>query len=370
VKAATVFLRACRDLLCAHFRQVMYRFYLAGIAGVLVPLSLAQQVHAHYTVVDRGLSLVRTLTDTPGFNNNGDIAIWHPISASLMPGVIFHGKESIDIHGEKDFSLVYPADINDRLTVVGTLQSLQDLRFTHAFKWSDNHLQVLQSLGGLYAAATAINAAGDVVGSAQTNSGRRHAVLWRTKQPRDLGLLGRGDYSNARDINDKNDIVGEANLVPNGKPQAFFWHAGTMRQLPDLPAGSLCSAQAINNSNSIVGSCDRPSGSAHGVIWRNGSIEDLGSLGDENAPSTALDINARTQVVGSSEAEDGKLRAFLWEKGKMIDLNTSIAPNSGWLLLVASRINDNGEILGRGYYRGYIHAFTLRPEPPPVANQE
>lgn len=305
---------------------------------------------------------MRTLTDTPGLNNQGDIAIWHSESAGLMPGVVFHGKETITIAGEKDFSLVYPADINDQLTVVGTLQEPQDLRFTRAFRWSDNHLEILESLGGAYSSATAVNAAGDTVGSAQTTSGTRHAVLWRTKDPIDLGLLAQGDYSSARDINDKSEVVGEANLIPNGKPQAFLWRAGKMRQLPKLPGGAICSAQALNNGGAIIGSCDLPNGPAHGVMWRNGSIRDLGTLGDEDAPSTALDINARAQVVGTSEASADKLRAFLWEKGEMVNLNKLIAPNSGWLLLVASRINDKGEILGRGYFHGYIHAFVLVPD--------
>ena len=331
-------------------------------ACFLSPLTLAQQNHPSYSVVDRGLSLVRTLTDTPGLNNRGDIAIWHSVSASLMPGVVFRGNETITIEGEKNFTLVYPADINDRLTVVGTLQAPQDLRFTHAFKWSDNHLENLESLGGAYSSASAVNAAGDVVGSAQTGNGARHAVWWRAKQPRDLGLLGQGDYSSARDINDKNDIVGEANLVPNGKPQAFLWHDGKMQRLPNVPGGTICNAQAINNHDEIIGSCDLPNGIAHGVLWRNGSIEDLGTLGGEESPSTALDINSLGQVVGTSE-DDGKIRAFLREKGKMIDLNKLVPANSGWKLLVASRINDKGEILGRGYFRGSIHAFLLEPHP-------
>jgi hypothetical protein len=46
----------------------------------------------------------------------------------------------------------------------------------------------------------------------------------------------------------------------------------------------------------------------------------------------------------------------------MIDLNKAIPAGSGWLLLVASRINDRGEILGRGYLGGAIHAFLLEPE--------
>ncbi len=351
VKAAMVFPRVTRLLLL-----------LVAIPHFLAPLAVGQEFHTHYTVVDRGPSLVRTLTDTPGLNNHGDMAIWHAETASLMPGVVFHGKDTISIEGDKNFTLVYPADINDRLTVVGTVQAPQDLRFTHAFKWSDHTLEILESLGGDYSTASAINAAGDVVGSAQTKSGQKHAALWRTKQPRDLGLLAQGDYSSARDINDKNDIVGEANLVPNGKPQAFVWHAGKMRQLPNLPGGTICSAQAINNKDEIIGSCDlNNSSTQHGVIWRNGSIVDLGSLGDEGAPSTALDINNLGQVVGNS-SDDDHLRAFLWEDGKIINLNKLIPPDSGWTLLVASRINDKGEIIGRGYFHRTIHAFMLQPD--------
>jgi probable HAF family extracellular repeat protein len=340
--------------------QFSFLVLLAGITAALAPWTLAQEVHPRYTVVDRGPSLVRTLTDTPGLNNHGDMAIWHAETASLMPGVVFHGKETISIDGEENFTLVYPADINDRLTVVGNLQAPQDLRFTRAFKWSDHKLEILESLGGPYSSASAVNAAGDVVGNAETKSGEKHAVLWRTKQPRDLGLLAQGDYSSARDINDKNEIVGEANLVPNGKPQAFFWRAGKMQQLPNLKGGTICSAQAINNHGAIIGSCDVQGTTQHAVIWRNGSIKDLGSLGDEDAPSTALDINDLGQVVGNTSVDD-HLRAFLWENGKMTNLNKLIAPNSGWTLLVASRINNNGEIIGRGYFHHTIHAFTLQP---------
>ena len=339
----------------------------AGICPVVTaqekpPQEVPPPAGLHYTVVDEGLSLVRTLTDTPGLNNRGDFAIWHPVSADQMPGVVMHGTETIQIDGDHDYSLVYPADINDQQVVVGTLQQPQDLRFTHAFAWSGHRLEVLPTLGGHYAAASAINAAGLVVGSAETSTGARHAVLWQNKHPKDLGLLEKGDYSSARDINDQNTIVGEADLAPNGKPQAFLWRAGAMKRLPTLPGGILCSAQAINNSEAVVGSCDLKNGIAHGVIWKNNTVEDLGSLGDADSTSTPLDINNPGQVVGASSIDD-KLRAFLWDKGKIIDLNKTLPAKSGWLLLVASRINDRGEIAGRGYFRGYIHAFLLRPLP-------
>ncbi len=291
-------------------------------AALLGWLCAASALAQHYTVVDRGLSLVRTLADTPGLNNRGDVVIWHSVSASQMPGVVMHGQDSLPIEGAKGFPLVYPADINDQMVVAGTVQAELDLRFTHAFRWANHKMELLESLGGPYSTGLAINAAGVVAGSAQAGNGARHAAVWRAKQPRDLGLLGGGDYSSARDINDLGDVAGEANMVPNGKPQAFFWHAGKMRQLPRLPGGTTCSAQAINDRGVIIGSCDLPNGLGHGVIWRNGSVEDLGIIGEpDEATSLALDINSWNQVVGVAQPEDGKLKAFLWEKGKMINLN-------------------------------------------------
>jgi probable HAF family extracellular repeat protein len=323
----------------------------------------AQAPRVSYTVEDRGLSLVRTLVNTPGLNSRGDLAIWHPSDTGSMTGVIFHGSERLEFSGDKDYSLVYPSDINNDMVVAGSLQKPQDLRFTRAFRWSKGKLELLETLGGPYTSGNAMNSAGDVAGSSQLSNGTKHAVVWHGRRPQDLGLLAGGDYSNARDINDKGEVVGDANIAPNGRPKAFAWYGGQMHQLADTVSSTFCSAQAVNGKGDVVGSCDLPDGSAQGVLWKQGQAINLGTLGDEDAPSTALDINDHGQVVGSAEVIDGKLRAFLWENNTMGDLNAAIPSDSGWLLLVASRINNSGEIAGRGFYKGGIHAFILRPHP-------
>ena len=135
-----------------------------------------QSAIPHYTVIDRGTVLVRTLINTPGLNAHGDLAVWHTTKPSVMEGQVFHDRQELQILGDKDYSFVYPADLNDHLAVVGTLQIPQDLRFTHAFLWSNDRMQVLPSIGGPYSAASAINENGEVVGSAETAGGVRHAV--------------------------------------------------------------------------------------------------------------------------------------------------------------------------------------------------
>ena len=335
-------------------------FALAGLSAIGC---VAQTATPRYTVVDRGPVLVRTMINTPGLNSHVDVAIWRTLSSRETQGVVFRGDRPESFSGRPDFSLVYPADVSDDGAVVGLLQVPQDMRFTRAFLWREGNITSLSTLGGMYDVASAMNRAGEIAGSAQTGRGELHAVLWRANQPLDLGTLDRGDYSDARDINDAGSVVGEANTVANGKPRAFYWRDGKMKELASAPGGTLCSAQAINNKEEIAGSCDLSNGTSHGFLWRGNKLTDLGSLGkDDDLPSTALDINVHTQVVGSSEIADGKQRAFLWEHGRMINLNRCIPPGSGWLLLVGSRINDAGEILGRGYYKGAIHAFLLIPQ--------
>lgn len=342
------------------FRRNLVRGFVFLLLGAACS---AQVTSSRYIVVDRGTVLVRTLTNTPGLNDRGDVAVWHPDKLGNTEGDLFQGDQVVTISGTKEFSLVYPADVNDSRTVVGALQAVQDIRFTRAFVWSKGELQDLPTAGGKYAAATAINRRGEIAGSSQTSAGNLHAVLWKAGRVQDIGTLQNGDYSDARDINDNGSIVGEANVTPNGKPRAFYWHDGKMHELSEVPGGSMCTAQAINNNEEVVGSCDVANGTSHGFLWRGNQRTDLGALGDDDdLPTTALDINNLGQAVGTSEIADGKLRAFIWEKGHIANLNALIPAHSGWLLLVASRINDSGEILGRGYHNGAVHNFLLIPE--------
>ena len=76
-------------------------------------------------------------------------------------------------------------------------------------------------------------------------------------------------------------------------------------------------------------------------------------------------LNNCDVIVGSFGPFADAERAFVWDRSRAFrDLNDYIASDSGWKLESASSINDRGEIVGRGDYRGQDDTgFLLIPEP-------
>ena len=71
-------------------------------------------------------------------------------------------------------------------------------------------------------------------------------------------------------------------------------------------------------------------------------------------------INASDMVVGTADTLASGQHAFLFDT-QMRDLNSLIAPGSGWNLIIAFDITDNGLITGYGTFGGTEHSFLLTP---------
>ena len=156
------------------------------------------------------------------------------------------------------------------------------------------------------------------------------------------------------------DVPGEIGFVTH----AFRWEDGKITDLGALPGDTNCSTpMAINAGGEIVGisengQVDSLTGvnETRAVVWKNGEIEDLGSLGGNQ--NGALRLNNKGQIVGWSlntvadpfspidavlgSSNGTQTRAVLWQHGQMQDLGTLGTGNDA----IAGLINERGQIAG------------------------
>lgn len=302
--------------------------------------------------------------------------------------------------------LLVPTDINDNSLVVGRYDA-PDSMVIRAFLWDNGIAYDLGTMSGENAMAYGINANDQVVGMFEMNDAlnTKHAFLWENGDMRDMGSLnhastisqsvndlgvavgwteishtpfrwdGRmhelaplGNYdSQAYDINNKGQIVGNS-VNDDGYQRAVLWPSDdTINDLGTL-GGNTSLAFAINESSQVVGWSETVSGYMHAFVWNNGIMNDLGGLNGGFA-SFAKDINDLGQIVGNTYFTDTFSRAILWQNGETIDLTALIDPESGWVLTNAVAINNKGEIVGTGYYKGDLSSYILTPTvvPEPVS---
>ncbi len=253
----------------------------------------------------------------------------------------------------------------------------------HAFLWSNGTMTDLGTLGGQDqgSSGNAINLSGEVVGLSQTKTaGVTHAALWTGKKTVDLGALAplsSGSWSSAFGINDSGQVVGSwapSQSTSGTGAHPWLYSNGTMTSLPeptDLTTPS-CTPSAINNNGQIIGDCRDASGTEHGVLWQNGTVTTLGTLGGLQVTNLTA-INNNGQIAGWGTTSTGATDGFLDSNGTVTDLgsfipfalndngvmvdgdlidnggtvqnlNNLIPAKSGYTITDASAINDNGQI--------------------------
>jgi len=203
-----------------------------------------------------------------------------------------------------------------------------------------------------------INSSGQVVGHSALLDGSYHAFRYTDEiGMEDLGTLG-GSFSSAIDINDLGWVCGKS-LLADGSQHAFLYEEdfGMM----DLGPGN---GIAINNQGVIAGVVGgKP------VLFRDGLVVPIPFPYGLNTSYGVGSINEGNIVVGgiliSFPKGGGSERAVIVsESFGVIELETMIPTNSGWRLWAAIGINNHGQIVGEGSFRGKHTAFLLNPIPP------
>jgi probable HAF family extracellular repeat protein len=228
------------------------------------------------------------------------------------------------------------ADINDRNQVVGVAHPKDSAGPRHAYLWANGVAHDLGTLGGMNSEAIAINNRGQVVGWAETPDGGTHAFLWERGTMRDIGPVG--GNSGAWGINERGQVIGY--LVGGG---SFVWERGAAQVLP-------LSAVALNDRGLVAGWVRPGTGAIRryrGVVWQDGVVTDLGTLGGDE--TWALAVSNSGWVAGASRTATGDWHAFRWKHGRMEDLVPPTGPwADSWL------VNDRGDVAGGTDTRAFL----------------
>ncbi len=249
-----------------------------------------------------------------------------------------------------------------------------------AFRFENGTLSDLGSLpGGSGGVANDINNDGRVVGAASNGQRVRAFYTDGGGSLIDLGTpLGTSDsFARAHAINDEGTIAGVARNASDTASEATLWtfdNSGTpLATTIGSPVADVFSeALGLNDLDHAVGRYSDPvSGRTRAFFYDGLTSIDLGLLDDEPTftNARAIDINDSGLIVGYVAQFDTAPSfggaAVLWQNGQIFDLNDLINPSSGWRLLSAEGINDQGQIVGFGTFEGQTRAFvaTVIPEP-------
>ena len=233
----------------------------------------------------------------------------------------------------------------DTLAVDPYCLGAPDCYATHAFLWRNGAKTDLGVLsGGTSSQVNWISANGPMAGLSDNGQQdpldpalpQMHAVLWQHGEITDLGTLPEGGYQSwASAVNNCGEIAGQAyNTIPDPnslygygyQSRAFYWKNGQMQDLGTLGTGTDALANLINEGGQVVGWSyinSVPSALCAGLapgfslsmdsfIWdKKKGMTDIGSLG--GTCTLALDLNSRGQVVGGSALPaDTTAHPFVW----------------------------------------------------------
>ena len=210
-------------------------------------------------------------------------------------------------------------------------------------------------LSGGQAKPWAINDDGVVVGESKLPGKATSApVLWMNKSATDLGGCCGGT---ATGINNHSQIIGNV-YDESGQYHAFLWSkASGMQRIG--PPKIFTSALAINDAGDVL----IQSFSEGVLLYHQGATQRL-TLSTKR-PSHPKALNNCGVIVGAFGPFSDADRAFIWDAVEGFhDLNDLIAPKSGWILMTATAINNQGQIVGWGQYEKEDDVgFLLTPEP-------
>jgi len=324
-------------------KKCFYSIYILAIVLLFV-VDINSQITKRYKIIDLGTFGAESYAT--GINNKGHVVGYSRASGSdIWRGFIWKDGSLTDI-GSLGYD-TWAFAVNDSDEVTGhSIVSLETEQ--HAFRWENGTMTDLGTLGGNVSYGYAINNSGAIVGeSIISDNSIFSAYLWNGAMV-NLGIDS-VYRSAATGINNSGKITGWNDALP-ANVEGWLFDGGIIN-LGHL-GGSITWPKDINDDAAIVGASRTSNNEMHAFLWQNGSMIDLNINSPFNS-AVAYSINSSGEIVGSP--------AFVYKNGQMKKLNDLIDPSSGWVLQVATCINDSGWIVGGGMHNNQTRAFLLKP---------
>ena len=324
---------------------------------------------------------------TVSLNNAGEVLISPPVQGEGQP----RGRTVLWRDGKK--RELPPGflgwDLNDHGDVVGSM-TFGQMRHA-ALRRHDGGITDLTPRSRGATEAVAVSNSGNVV--LRDGTGR---AGWLKKAGGGAELTPL-DFVPA-DVNDAAQVIGNA----GGGMDAYFWEKGKAREAGHVPGQDGIALNGLNEAGVAVGnSTSGGPGWVRAFTWAKGGFSEREAIPHPRAEdrlfygAVALHLNRTGDVVGYA-AEQGlpaayhggedafpacaapsavaprdhsgstRTAALLWKgTGGAYDLNDHvpgmIRGRRGWKMTAACEINDRGQIVGEGDYRGKPHFFLLTP---------
>ena len=249
-------------------------------------------------------------------------------------------------------------DMNAAGQVVGSLGAWDNPR---AWRYAPEPAPFGGVAAGVRAAATGVNDAGVVVGYAET--GAWIAMPGGTPQALDLGGLG-----SPVDINNRGEVLVGG---PGGPGFEIYRHdlaSGVTTQVR-TPEETYFTTAILNDHGDVAVTIGSRFPSA-GIVRADGSFSALAGLPGYSNQLTH-DFNDRGQLLGSSfNGGPGipfELASFVYTPGEgTVNPFTGTAVPDGWSALSLEALNDQGDLVGMGYFEGQQRLFVLEAVAAPV----
>lgn len=297
-----------------------------------------------------------TTTSAIGTDGAGDIVgVYSPTDNSTHGFLFSSGKfAAIDYPGA---SSTVVNGMNDLGDVVGgyTMAGV-----SHGFLLRQGQFATIDFAGAVFTTVTGTNPRGDLVGRYRDSANVNHGYVLTGGQFTTIDFPN-ATFTGATAISPAGDITGRATV--SGSTHGFLLKSSEGRYtLTDLgPVGPTGQPVFISDNGAVGGGAVMGDGSEHGVIWRNGQMKDVGTMGIGISNSYVFGVNNAGQATGESQVfttdpggEDfcgfksvglpswgQECLAFFYQNGVMRAL-----PTLGGYNATGSGINESGDVAG------------------------